>query len=152
MVGEGWIFMDGFVWSGLCNCLVLSMGLKPLCWHLKVCGSFGPLSVGWCGLVVSLWLVLVQFLVCWMGLLGVILHFVWCGFGFVCFVGILLFGPLRVGRVYRFLEMVGEGCRGNGPIHLLSASAAEIWFWWNPDALAWIRPGLPLLSNLAGTL
>ena len=31
-----------------------------------------------------------------------------------------------------------------------SASAAEIGFRWNPDALAWVRPGLPLLSNLAG--
>ena len=56
----------------------------------------------------------------------------------------------EVGRVYRLLEMVGEGCPGHGPIHLLSASAAEIGFRWNPDALAWVRPGLLLLSNLAG--
>ena len=65
----------------------------------------------------------------------------------------LMFGAVlsaEVGRVYRLLEMVGEGCLGHGPIHLLSASAAEIWFRWNPDALAWVRPGLPLLSNLAG--
>ena len=33
---------------------------------------------------------------------------------------------------------------------LLSASAAGIGFRWDPHALAWIRPGLPLLSNLAG--
>ena len=46
----------------------------------------------------------------------------------------------------------GEGCPGHGPIHLLSASAAEIGFRWNPDALAWVRPGLPLLSNLAGPI
>ena len=46
--------------------------------------------------------------------------------------------------------MVGEGCPGHGPIHLLSASAAEIGFRWDPDALAWVRPGLHLLSNLAG--
>ena len=46
------------------------------------------------------------------------------------------------------LEMVGEGCPWHGPLHLLSAGAAEIGF----DALAWIRPGLPLLSNLAGPL
>ena len=38
------------------------------------------------------------------------------------------------------------------PVHLLSTSAAEIGFKWNPDALAWIRPGLPMLSNLAGPL
>ena len=48
--------------------------------------------------------------------------------------------------------MVGEGCPGQGPIHPLSASAAEIGFQWDPHALAWIRPGLPLLSNLAGPI
>ena len=34
-----------------------------------------------------------------------------------------------VGRVYRLLEMVGRGRPGHGPVHLLSASAAEIGFW-----------------------
>ena len=58
--------------------------------------------------------------------------------------------PTEVGRVYRLLDMVGEGCPGHGPIHLLSSSAAEIGFQWNPVALAWARPGLPMLSNLAG--
>ena len=57
--------------------------------------------------------------------------------------------PAEVGKVYRLLEMVGAGCPGHGPIHLLSASAAEIGFRWDPQALAWSRPGLPLLSNLA---
>ena len=52
-------------------------------------GSFVPLFIGWYGLVVSLWLVLVLSLACWMGLLGVILLFAWFGSGFVCFVGIL---------------------------------------------------------------
>ena len=56
----------------------------------------------------------------------------------------------EVGRVYRLLEMVGDGCPGHGPIHLLSASAAEIGFQWDPLTLAWVRPGVPLLSNLAG--
>ena len=46
--------------------------------------------------------------------------------------------------------MVGEGCPGHGPVHLLSVSAAEIGFRWDPLALALSRPGLPLLSNLAG--
>ena len=36
--------------------------------------------------------------------------------------------PTEVGRVYRLLEMVGDGCPGHGPIHLLSSSAAEIGF------------------------
>ena len=60
--------------------------------------------------------------------------------------------PAEVPRVYRLLEMVSEGCPGHGPIHLLSASAAEIGFRWDPHALAWVRPGLPLLSNLAGPI
>ena len=60
--------------------------------------------------------------------------------------------PVEVGRIYRLLELVGEGCPGHSPIHLLSASAAEIGFRWDPDALAWVRPRLPLLSNLAGPL
>ena len=60
--------------------------------------------------------------------------------------------PAEVGRVYRLLAMVHEGCPGHGPIHLLSASAAEIGFQWSPVGLPWVRPGLPLLSNLAGPL
>ena len=58
----------------------------------------------------------------------------------------------QVGRAYRHFEMVGEGCLGHGPIHLPSTSAAEIGFRWNPVALAWVRPGLPMLSNLAGPI
>ena len=60
--------------------------------------------------------------------------------------------PAEVDRIYRLLEMVGSGCPGHGPIHLLLASAAEIGFQWDPHALAWVRPGLPLLSNLAGPI
>ena len=101
---------------------------------------------------VNLWLVLVLSLACWIGLLGVILLFALSGFGFVCFEGILLFGPAEVGRVYRLLEMVSEGCPGHGPIHLLSASAAEVGFRWDPVDMGWSRPGLPLLSNLAGPI
>ena len=60
--------------------------------------------------------------------------------------------PAEVDRVYRLLAMVGEGCPGHGPVHLLSASAAEIGFRWDPDALAWSRPGSPLLSHVAGPI
>ena len=60
--------------------------------------------------------------------------------------------PAEVGRVYRLLELVGRWCPGHGPLHLLLASAAEIGFQWDPHALAWVRPGLPLLSNLAGPI
>ena len=58
--------------------------------------------------------------------------------------------PCQVGRAYRLLEMVSEGSNGHGPIHQLSASAAEIGFRWDPLRMGWSRPGLPLLSNLAG--
>ena len=51
-------------------------------------------------------------------------------------------------EVYRLLEMVGDGCPGHGPIHLLCSSAARIGFQWNPVALAWERPGLPMLGHL----
>ena len=44
--------------------------------------------------------------------------------------------PAEIGRVYHLLEMVGDGCPGHGPIHLLLAIAAEIGFRWNPDALS----------------
>ena len=57
-----------------------------------------------------------------------------------------------VRRVHRLLEMIGEGAPGHGPFDLLTASAAEIGFLWDSDALAWSRPGLPLLSNLAGPI
>ena len=46
----------------------------------------------------------------------------------------------EVGRIYRVLGMVGEGCPGHGPLHLLSSSAAEIGFFLDPGVLAWVRP------------
>ena len=65
----------------------------------------------------------------------------------------LAFWPSEVARVYpSFWRWWGGGCSGHGPIHLVSAGAAEIGFRWNPDALAWARPGLPQLSNLVGPL
>ena len=71
-------------------------------------------------------------------------------FGFRLLRRYLALWPAEVGRIYRLLELVGDDCPGHGPVHLLSASAAEIGFQWDPHALAWVRPGLPLLSNLAG--
>ena len=53
--------MVGFGWSGLCIFLLLCMGLRLHCLLLTVFVSFGPLPFGLYGLVVSLWLVLVQF-------------------------------------------------------------------------------------------
>ena len=48
--------------------------------------------------------------------------------------------PSQVGRAYRLLEMVGDGCPGRGLIHLLVACAAEIGFRWDYLTLAWSRP------------
>ena len=62
----------------------------------------------------------------------------------------LAYRPGEVFRVYRLLERSAEGCPGHGPAHLLIQSAVEIGFRWDPEELAWDRPGLPLLSNLSG--
>ena len=59
------------------------------------------------------------------------------GFVFVFFVGFLLCGLLGLVGAYRLLDMVSEGCRGHGPVHLLVSSAAEIGFRWDPHSLAW---------------
>ena len=45
---------------------------------------------------------------------------------------------------------MSKGCPGHGPIHLLSAGASENGFRWDPVRMGRSRPGLPLLSNLAG--
>ena len=71
-------------------------------------------------------------------------------FPFRLFRRYLAFRPSVRGRVYRLLELVSEGCLGNGPAHLLVASAAEIGFCWDTLALGWSRLGLILLSCLAG--
>ena len=96
--------MVGFVWSGLCIFLLLSMVLRLLSLLLTACESFGLLFTGSCGLVVSLQLVLVPYLASWMGPLGVALLFVWSGFGFVCFAGIWLFGLRRLVGFIVFLK------------------------------------------------
>ena len=40
--------------------------------------------------------------------------------------------------------------RRHGPIHLQVASAIDIGFQWDPLVVGWVRPWLPVLSNLAG--
>ena len=49
-----WIFMVGFVWSGLCIFLLVCIGLRLLSLLLTASGGFGLLFTGWFGLVVSL--------------------------------------------------------------------------------------------------
>ena len=62
-------------------------------------------------------------------------RFALCGFGSVCFVGVLLVSLVRFLTVYRLLE-----------------HAAEIGFVRSPDVVGWVREGLPVLSNLAGQI
>ena len=73
---------------------------------------------------------------------------IWFRFRLLC--RYLALWPSQVGRACRLLKMVGEGSPGGGPSHILSASAAQIGFRWDPLALGWSRPGLPLLGILAG--
>ena len=134
---SSWISMVGSVWSGLCIFLLLCMVLRLLSLLLTVCAGFGHLSVGLYGLVVSLWLVLVLSLAFWMGLLGVILLFVLSGFVFVYFVGIWLYGLWKLVEFIVCLRWWVWVCLGHGPVHLLSATAAEIGFRWGSVALAW---------------
>ena len=105
-------------------------------------GSFGTPFVGWCALVVSLWLVLELWLACWMGPLDVTLHFCVVWFRFRLLRRYLALWPSEVGWVHRLLEMMGEGCPGRGPIHLLSASAVRLVF--VGTLMLWLGPGLCL--------
>ena len=60
--------------------------------------------------------------------------------------------PDEVGRVFHLPGMVTEGCPGHGPVHLPVESASEVGFRCDPSVLGWTRPGLPVLSYLAGPL
>ena len=52
----------------------------------------------------------------------------------------------------RLFAAAAEGCSGHGPAHLLVESAAEIGFSWCSQVLGWIRPGLLVLSMVAGPI
>ena len=56
--------------------------------------------------------------------------------------------PAEVGRVYRLLEMVGDGCPGHVLFIFFLPALLRLAFS-GSHALACVRPGLPLLSNLA---
>ena len=76
------IFMDGWLFFGICLFLVLCMGLKLLFWLSLVFVSFGLLFVRCAGLVGNLWLMWVLCSVCLMVLWVVTLLFVLFGFVF----------------------------------------------------------------------
>ena len=131
------LVISRLVWSGLCIFLLHCMVFRLLFLPLTACVSFGLLFTRLFGLVVSLWLMLVLSLACWMGPLVATPSFCVVWFRFRLLREYLALWPAEVARVYRLLDMVGEGCPGHGPVHLLSASAAEIGFTWNLDAVAW---------------
>ena len=93
------------------------------------------------GLVGSLLPVLVLFLTCLMVRRVVILPVVLSGFGFVCFEGTWLIVPVRFLGFIVCWSSAAEGSPGHGPAHLLIQRAAEIGFRWDPEELAWDRPG-----------
>ena len=64
----------------------------------------------------------------------------------------LAYRPEEVSRVYRLLAAAAGGSSGHGPAHLLIESAAEIGFSWCSHVLGWDRPGLLLLSMVAGPI
>ena len=63
----------------------------------------------------------------------------------------LAYRPDEVSRVYRLLAAAAAGgSSGHGPAPLLVESAAEIGFSWCSQVPGWNRPGLPVLSMVAG--
>ena len=65
----------------------------------------------------------------------------------------LAYRPEEVSRVYRLLAAAAAGgSSGHGPAHLLFESAAEIGFSWCSHVPGWNRPGLPVLSMVAGPI
>ena len=87
-----------------------------------------------------------------MGPLGVTLLFAWFGSGFACFVASLLFGLRRLVGFIVCLRWLVKVVLGMVLFIFFLLVLLRLVLRWNPDALAWSRPGLPLLSNLAGPL
>ena len=127
------------------------MGLKPLSLLLRVFGGFVLLFVGWCGLVDSLLLVLALFLAFWMGPTGCDPAFCVVWFRFRLLRRYLALWPAEVGRVYRLLEMVGDGLSWAWVLFIFFLLALpKLAF--SGILMPWRGLGLVclLLSNLAG--
>ena len=73
---------------------------------------------------------------------------VWCRFRLLR--RYLAYRPLEAPRIFKLLGLVAAGKPGFGPIHLLVGKANALGFIWDPLNSGWIRPGLPLLHQLAG--
>ena len=64
----------------------------------------------------------------------------------------LSYRPDEENRIFRLLDYASTGSPGHGPIHLLIQSAEEIGFFWDSEQAGWIRPGLPPLRMMTGTI
>ena len=64
----------------------------------------------------------------------------------------LTYRPEEVSTVYRLLAAATGGSSGYGPAQLLIESAVEIGFSWCSHVPGWNRPGLPVLSMVAGPI
>ena len=62
----------------------------------------------------------------------------------------LIYRPEEAPTVKRLLHAAADGSSGHGPAQLLLESAAEIGFSWCSFVPGWDRPGLPVLSMVAG--
>ena len=52
----------------------------------------------------------------------------------------------QIRRTYHIM-MICSGGLGNGPVHMLLESAAEIWFAWDSDIPGWSRPSWATLFD-----
>ena len=55
-------------------------------------------------------------------------------------------------RIFRQLDFASAGSPGHGPMHLLLESAEEIGLFWDSELAGWIRPGLPPLRVMTGSI
>ena len=51
----------------------------------------------------------------------------------------------------RAIGLAADGAPGHGPVQSLLKSAAGLGFFWHEGSWDWDRPGLPVLSLLAGS-
>ena len=64
----------------------------------------------------------------------------------------LSYRPLEEDRIFRLLDYASSGSPGHGPIHLLVTSAEEIGLFSDSEQASWIRPGLPQLRMMTGSI
>ena len=109
-------------------------------------------ALGRCGLVRCLWLTLLRFLICWIGLVGVdhALHIVWVRFRKMR--RYLAQCPDEEPWIFRMLDLISRGASGHRPVHVLLISAAELVFAWDGVEKSWVRPSLPPLRMMTGPI